>query len=115
VSDSKPPEREEPPAAPESSGLDRHLAPFFEDFALLPVLIVGLAILVTFGAALLLLAVRERNLFAATALLVLLWMSVDVVVRDGRRGRLGLASRFVAGIWLACAAAAGAAVGLGLF
>ena len=86
----------EPPEEAAGSRIDSWIRPFFDDSTLWPVMIVAIAIFVTMGTAMLLIAVRERNLFATAAGVLVFWMSVDIVVRDRRKGRFGLASRCVA-------------------
>lgn len=73
---------------------DHWLEPIFSDSTLWPLLLVMLLILVTLGAALLLLALADRNLFAMAALAVVAIVSVDVCRHDlgsagwaGSRGR----------------------------
>jgi hypothetical protein len=102
---------EEPPAG--ARPLDQHLGVFFRDPSLWPVLVVSALIFVTLGASALALALRERNLFAAGALAVLLVVSGDLVQRDLRRRRLGLASRALLALWALSALAAALAVHLG--
>ena len=98
-----------PPANDDPRGAELWLAPFFRDSTLWPVLIVAAAIFVVLGAAGLLLAFVDRNPFALAAVLLLLWISVDALVRDRRRGRSRLLLGCVAGFWLlSIAAAAGA-------
>lgn len=108
---SPPPDRsdsdpEEPP------GVDRFLRPYVEDPALWPILVILVVTLVMFLAVALLLAVRGRNAFAIAALLILAWMSVDPVVRARRLGTTG---RLALVVWALAAAAAAAAVWLGLY
>jgi hypothetical protein len=103
------------PSAPEGAGIDSWIRPLFEDSALWPLLIVAGAIAVTIGSTLLLLAFAERNPMAFTGALIALWMSIDIVVRDRRRGRFGLTSRCVAVLWAACISVAIAALQLEIF
>jgi hypothetical protein len=102
-------------AAPEGPAIDRHLRVFFHDSTLWPVLASATAIFVCLGAALWLLAVAERNPFAVAALLVLGIVSYEWMHRDRQRGRLGLASRSIAALWLASGGVALLASWLGLF
>ncbi len=102
------PEREPRP-------VDHWILPFFTDSTLWPVgIAIGLA-LVSFGAAILVMAFQGRSLFAAAALLVLAVASVDGALADLRRRRLGLASGCILGLWLLSAMTAFAALRLGLF
>jgi hypothetical protein len=103
------PDEPAPSANGEPRGAELWLAPFFRDSSLWPVLCVAVAIFVVLGASALLLAFVERNPFAVAALLLLLWISVDAVIRDRRRGRSRLLLGCVTGFWLlSIAAAAGA-------
>jgi len=90
----------------EGPAFERWVAPFFRDPSLWPVLFVATASFVTLGAAALLLAFAERNLFALGAVLVLALVSVDVALRERRRGRFGLASGCLVGYWILAAASA---------
>ena len=111
-----PPRREDDGApAPASRRLEQWIRPFFTDSTLWPVLFVMAAVLATFGAAMLLLAVGERNGFAIAALALLLVMSADLVYRDLRRGRLGLAGGAIVGLWLLIGLIAAALSHSGLF
>ncbi len=102
----------EPPEQRERLGLERHLAVFVEESSLWPVLLVAVLSLTTVGAALLTLALADRNLFAIGALLILLWLSVDILVR---RRRFGLAGGFIVALWALSGLAALGFHGLGLF
>lgn len=101
-------ERQEP-------GVDRFLRPVFEDSLLWPIAGVTLLSLATFGAGLLLLAFVSRNGFALAALVVVGWMSADVVVRDVRQRRFGPASALVVGLWALAGVGAAAAAWWGLY
>ena len=90
-----PPQRE----ADERVGADRWLRPYFEDSTLWPILLVAVAIFVSFGAVLLLLGVVERRLSALAALAVLLVLSGDLVQRELRSGRFGLVTGSVLLLW----------------
>ena len=106
------PEGREPDDSDERGGVDRHLAVILGESTLWPVLVAAFLIFATGGAALFLLALGDRNLFAVAALLVLVWMSVDVLVR---RRRFGLLGGFIVTFWLLSGLAAGVFLAFGLF
>ena len=114
------PPEDAPPEEPEGddeaarSRVGELLDPFFTDSSLWPVLIAAVLIFVVFGAAILLFAVRTRNLFAVVALIALLFMSADAVRADWRGRRPGRAGGFVLGIWLAAAGVAAVAASYGI-
>jgi hypothetical protein len=96
-------------------GVDEWLRPFFRDSTLVPVLLVAAGCFTALGAGIIAWAVRGRSLAAIGALVLLAGMSADALLRDRRRrGRLGLASRAVLGLWGLSAAAAAAAIAIGL-
>lgn len=103
------------PSALDVRDLDRWIRPLFSDTALRPVLIVLVIVGVTFGASVVLLAMRDRSYAAMAALLILAWASADAVWSDLRRRRLGLASGLVVALWLLSGLSALGAVYLGLF
>ena len=89
---------------------ERWLEPYFRDSSLWPVLVVAAAILVTVLAAVLVLAVGDRNPAAIAALLALLWASADATLRELRsRRRLGLVGASILAVWALGSAAALAA------
>ena len=97
-------------------GPDRWIEPYFRDPSLWPVLAVAIAILITLVAAVLLLAVVDRNPPAMGALLLLAWMSGDATLRQLRaRRRLGLLGGLVLSVWALGALAALAARAAGIF
>jgi hypothetical protein len=108
-----------PPTSPdpgeEPRRLADHLLEYVRDPTLWPVLLVGVAIFVTLLAAVLLAALRQRNLFAITALVAVAGMSADALVRDLRRGGARVVTIAVAGLWTLAIAAALAVVGLGWY
>src|SRR5262247_436068 len=111
-----PPDRAPPAGEPEARGLERWIAPYFRDSTLWPVLAVAAATAVTGLASLLLLAAVDRSPYAATGVLVLAWIGVDVALRERRAlGRTGLAGRSVLALWALGAVAALAAWRGGLF
>ncbi len=102
------PERDEP------HGAEFWLAPYFRDSTLWPVLVTVGAIFVVLGASALLMAL-ERNPFSIAAVLVMLWISSDAVIRNQRRGRSRLLLGCIASFWLLSAAAAAVARWAGWF
>ncbi|MCP5056741.1 MAG: hypothetical protein GY937_08470 [bacterium] len=80
----------------EPTSLDEWLRNWVTDPALRPILIVVVAIVATNGAAVLMLALANRNPFALAALAILIVASVREGVRFWRTGRRG----FVAGLAL---------------
>jgi hypothetical protein len=111
-------ERASPSPSERATGsrLDAWIEPYFRDSTLWPVLVVAAAILVTLAAALLLLALVERDLYAIAALLAAGWISGDFVLRDVRgHGRVGLAGGTLLALWAMGAVAAAVARGLGFF
>jgi hypothetical protein len=87
-------------------GVDLWLAPFFRDSSLWPVLAVAIMIFVLFGAWGLLLAAVEGNLFALCAMVIVFWMSVDIVIRNRRNGGAKLIVGCIVGFWALSIAAA---------
>jgi hypothetical protein len=100
--------------APRDEKIERFLRPFVEDSTLWPVSLVVLAHAVVFTAALVLFAVRDRQLWALLGLAVLLALTGEWVYRDLRRGRLGVASGAIALCWGLAALVAWAASASGL-
>jgi hypothetical protein len=99
----------------EPQGPERFLTPFFRDSSLWPVLCVAVMIFVVLGAAALLMAFVERNLFAVGAVLLLFWISVDASIRARRRGRSPRLVIGIAAYWLLATGAALAARFAGWF
>jgi hypothetical protein len=90
--------------------LERWFEPFFRDSSLWPVLVAGVAILVTLLATVLVLAVGDRNPGAIAALLALAWMSADATRRQLRAHRRpGLLGASILAVWALATAAALAA------
>ncbi len=100
-------------APTEGPGFERHLAIFFHDSTLWPVLIVASAAFVSLVGAALFFALAERNHFAMGAIAILLVMSGDVFVRSWRDRRPGLAGWTLLVLWAGSAAAAFATARLG--
>ena len=98
------------------SDFERWIEPYFRDSTLWPVLIVAVSILVTLVAAVLLLAVVDRQLYAMAALLALAWMSGDAMLRQLRtRRRVGLLGAGILAVWALAGVAALAARLTGFF
>ncbi|MBW2423528.1 MAG: hypothetical protein JRG86_04730 [Deltaproteobacteria bacterium] len=101
----------------EGSGLpslDEHLAFFFNETTLWPVLIVLVASLGAMGAAAIVLAFGDRNPFAALALLLVAGMSADLGWRARRRRELRRVAASVAVLWLVSGLLAAAALYFGI-
>ncbi len=90
------------------------LGTLFAESTLWPLLIVILGSLGSFGAALLVLALADRNVFAMAALALLAGMTVDVVVRSRSRPTLRNAARLLGLLWGVAAGLAGLAHWAGL-
>ena len=88
---------------------------FLEETLLWPVAAVVLLTAMTFGAAILLYAVRLHAIFPGIALLILIFLTVPRLARDVRERRLRPASRVVLGMWLGSAVGAVALERLGAF
>lgn len=99
----------------EAGGVERWVAPFLRDSMLWPVTFVAIASSVTLGAALILLAFRDRSLFALAGVGVLALVTLELLVRGARRRRLGLGGSALLGWWVLSAAAAAAGIQAGLF
>ncbi len=85
--------RSNPPkasGAPDATGLSRHIAVFFEEPALWPLLFIFVVHVALAGALVLLWALRARSLAGLALLAVLLVLSVDGVRRARRRRRVTL-------------------------
>jgi len=99
----------------EEDGAARVLRTFLGEPMLWPVGLVVLLTLVTFGAAILVFAIRVRSLFPGIALLLLIFLTVWGLDRDIRERRLRPVSRLVLGLWAGSALAAVALEWLGAF
>lgn len=95
-------------------GFDELIGTFMKETTLWPVLIVVLGTGGAFGAALLVLVGVDRNPFAAAALLLLVGMTVDVLVRARRQGALRHLARLVGLVWAIAFVFAGLAVWTGI-
>ena len=80
---------------------DQLIGTFMQEPSLWPVLAVALGSGGAFAATLMILAGVDRNPFAAAALLLVLGMTIDVVVRARRRPTYRNGARLLALIWLA--------------
>jgi hypothetical protein len=108
-------DRKTDPGEEHPRSFDDWLRPFFRDSTLVPVLLVATGCFTALGGGIIAWAVRGRSLAAIAALALLAGMSADALLRERRRrGRLGLASRCILGLWALSALAAAAAVALGL-
>ena len=97
------------------SAVDAALLHYVRDPALWPVLMVLVLVAATLGACLLLFAAVERNLFALTALVLLVLMSAHAIEGDVRKRRFGVAPRVVVALWAVSAALAAGIHALGVF
>jgi len=93
---------------------DELVGSFLSEPSLWPVLIVVLGSAGAFGAAALILAFVDRNPFAAAALLLIVGMSVDILIRGRRDPRYRNAGRLIGMIWVSAIAFAGVAIWTGL-
>ena len=91
------------------------LRTFLEEPMLWPVGLVVILTAITFGACVLVFAVRVRSLFAGIALLLLVFVSVYALDADVRQRRLRPASWLLLGIWAGSALAAVGLEWLGAF
>lgn len=82
-------------------GFDQLIGTFMQEPSLWPVLAVALGSGGAFAATLMVLAGVDRNPFAAAALLLVLGMTIDVVVRARRRPSYRNGARLLGLIWLA--------------
>lgn len=82
-------------------GFDQLIGTFMREPSLWPVLAVALGSGGAFAATLMVLAGVDRNPFAAAALLLVLGMTIDVVVRARRRPSYRNGARLLGLIWLA--------------
>ncbi len=94
---------------------DDWLRALLQDSAFRPVLVTTCLIAATLLGWLLSMGVVQRRTPALAALALLLLLTADVLQRDLRRRRFGLAARGLALLWLLGALAAAAAVRLGVF
>ena len=101
------------PARKPEDRVERVLRAFREESLLWPVAAVVLLTAMTFGAAILLYAVRLRAILPGIALLILVFLTVWGLDQDLRERRLRPVNRVVLGVWLGSAAGAVALERLG--
>lgn len=94
---------------------ERVIRTFLEEPMLWPVGLVVMLTLMTFGAAILVFAIRLRGLMAGIALLILIFLTVWGFDQDIRERRLRPVNRLVLGLWAGSALAAFALEWLGAF
>ena len=90
------------------------LGTLFAEASLWPLLIVVLGSTGTFGAALIVLALGDRNPFALAALLLILAMTTDTLIRARRRTDLRNVAKLIALFWTVSIALALVAVFSGI-
>lgn len=90
------------------------LGTLFGEASLWPLLIVVLGSTGTFGAALIVLALGDRNPFALAALLLILAMTTDTLIRARRRTDLRNLAKLIALFWAVSIALALVAVFSGI-
>jgi hypothetical protein len=83
----------------ELPGVDQLIGTFIDEPSLWPVLAVAVGSGGAFAAALMILAVVDRNPFAAAALVLLLGMTIDVVFRARTRPSHRNGARLLLSIW----------------
>lgn len=93
---------------------DQLVGTFLQEPSLWPVLAVALGSGGAFAATLMILAGVDRNPFAAAALLLVLGMTIDVVVRARRRPSYRNGARLLALVWLAGLVLSGVALWSGI-
>ena len=94
--------------------LDELIGTFFEETALLPVVVVVLGSGGAFGAALMILTAVDRNPFAAGALVLIAGMTVDISLRARKEARFRNLALLIGLVWGASVLLAGLAVWTGL-
>lgn len=99
----------------EPHSFSEHLLEYLRDPSLWPVLIVALAIFVTLGATILLVALRSRNRFVLMGLVALLGITVDAVVREIRARGPGPTCAMALVLWGLSGIAAALAVATGMY
>ena len=105
------PQDDEPEDLPSANEI---VGTLFKESTLWPLLIVFLGTGGAFGAAMLVLAVGDRNLFAAAALVLVAGMTVDVCVRARKSAGLRNLAKLLIGFWCSAVLLAGVAVYSGI-
>ncbi len=77
-----------------------YLANILEETSIWPILLVVLFSTGTFGAGMIVLAIGDRNPFAAAALLLVAGMTIDVLVRARCRTELRTIAKFIILFWV---------------
>jgi hypothetical protein len=103
--------RRDPTETSQATGPSRHIAAYFEDPALWPILFILVVHVALGGALVLLSALRGGSLPALAALAVLLTLSLDAVRRAQRRRRVAI---WIATLWALSALTAVVAAKLGV-
>ncbi|MFK7896950.1 MAG: hypothetical protein AB8G23_13990 [Myxococcota bacterium] len=98
----------------EFPNVDQIIGTFMKESSLWPVLIVLLGTAGAFGGAMLVLVGVDRNPFAAAALVLLLGMTTDLLIRSRKNQGLRNLARLVGLVWFVAACFAGLAVWTGL-
>ena len=98
----------------EFPSLDDLIGTFFEETALLPLVVVVLGSGGAFGAALLVLTAVDRNPFAAAALVLIAGMTVDISLRARKEAGYRNLALLIGMVWAASVVLAGVAVWTGL-
>ena len=93
---------------------DELLGSFLEEASLWPVLLVAIGSGGAFLAAALILAIVDRNPFAIAALVLVLGMTADIVLRARREAGSRNIAKLIGLIWLAAVGFAGLAVWSGI-
>jgi len=96
------------------SNLDDVIGSFMKEASLWPILVVAITSAGAFGAAMLILVGIDHNPFAAAALVLLIGMSIDVIVRARRKTVYRNLARLVGLVWCAAIALAGLAIWTGI-
>ena len=95
-------------------GIDGLVGNFMQEASLWPVLVVIVGSAGALGAAILVLVGVDHNPFAAAALLLILGMTADILIRAWRRGENRHIARLIGLVWLAAIAFAALAVWTGI-
>jgi hypothetical protein len=103
--------RPDPSEAAEETGLGRHLAVFFEDPLLWPILLILVIHAALAGALVLLWALRGASLAGLALLAILLTLSGDAIRRARRRRRVAIG---IATLWVLSALTAAVSARLGI-